>query len=157
MEQQGDLRLRTLITVIRRPNTSLKINAGRGDENILFCTHRLTTHHLSTNYPLTSFQRLAVPYLVSGGERLMPLPAGESQPFGRLSPFLYCTIACIDHSNSSSDATISISAVSQMVYSRRIAGSHDLGRDDWISRVHRGNGPQCYAGLRSDQAFRRNP
>ena len=46
MEQQGDLRLRTLITVIRRPNTSLKLNAGRGDENILFCAHRLTTHRL---------------------------------------------------------------------------------------------------------------
>ena len=46
MEQQCDLRLRGLITVIRRPNTSLEHNAGRGDENILFCTHRLTTHRL---------------------------------------------------------------------------------------------------------------
>lgn len=87
----------------------------------------------------------------------MPLPAGELQPLRLLSPFLYCTIASIDHSNSSSDATISIWAVSQMVCNRRIAGSHDLGRDDWISRVHRGNGSQCCTGLLSDQAFRRNP
>lgn len=87
----------------------------------------------------------------------MPLPAGELQPLRLLSPFLYCTIASIDHSNSSSDATISIWAVSQMVCNRRIVRPHDLGRDDWIPGVFLGIGPQRYAGLRSDQAFRRNP
>ena len=134
---------------------TLEHNAGRGDENILFCTHRLTTHHLSTNYPLTSFSDCC-PYLVSGGERLA-ITSRRITTTPTTLAFLYCTIACIDHSNSSSDATISIWAVSQMACNRRIAGSHDLGRDDWISRVHRGNSSQCCTGLLSDQAFRRNP